>query len=118
LGALERGEEVVRGEENEGEEGVGSGGLSSGRRQMAWARGEGNLGGGGPGSGMRWLRQDPGPVSCAAHVGVPGDDGEIDREGERRQAGRSAHGMGPIRQRNEERRIENGRWVRLRFNQI
>jgi hypothetical protein len=46
------------------------------------------------------------PVSRAAHVRVPGNDGETEREGERKLAGGPAHGMGPIRQRNEERRRE------------
>jgi hypothetical protein len=41
---------------------------------------------------------------------------EKERDGERRLAGGLACRIGPIRQRNEERGRENGRWVQLRFN--
>jgi predicted Zn-dependent protease len=55
------------------------------------------------------------PVSGATHIGVPAATGK-EREGERRLAGGAAHGIGHIRQRNEERGRENGRCIRLRFN--
>jgi hypothetical protein len=55
------------------------------------------------------------PVSGTTHIRVPAATGK-EREGERRQAGGAAHGIGHIRQRNEERGRENGRWIRLRFN--
>jgi hypothetical protein len=39
-----------------------------------------------------------------------------EREGERRLASGPAHGMGPIRQRNEESGRETGRWAQPQFN--
>jgi hypothetical protein len=39
-----------------------------------------------------------------------------EREGERRLMGGPAHGMGPIRQRNEESGRETGRWAWPQFN--
>jgi hypothetical protein len=83
----------------------GSNGLSSCRRRAAQAHGKGKFGG--PGSGRQCVASRT--SGCWAVTGK-------EREAEWRLASGPARGRGPIRQRNEERGRENGRWVRLRFN--